>query len=133
MELVQNKTILIVDDDPCSLFLCEAILRPFYKTKTVSNGYDAIKLSEENNYDAILMDINLADMNMDGIRTMKMIRKNSLYRNSKIFAITSFSTNRQWFLNVGFDDLFLKPLSEETIMMKIKNKLSRYPILDEKN
>jgi len=121
----KTKNILIVDDDQVSLFLCESILNPFYNTVSVTNGYDAIKMTEENKYDVILMDINLADMNMDGIRTMKMIRKNSKYRKAKIFAITSFSSNKQWFVNVGFDDLFLKPLSEGNIIERIGDELRR--------
>lgn len=127
MSMIATKTrnILIVDDDEFSIFLCETLFSRNFNITGVSNGYDALKILEEQKFDVVLMDINLGDMSMDGIRTMRMIRHNKKHNNLKIFAITAFSNDRNLYINQGFDDMFVKPLLEETLIEKISNAIEK--------
>src|SRR4051812_44645218 len=105
--------ILIVDDDPLSIFLSERMLTKHYFTHSVQNGYEALRLLERKEFDIVVMDINLGDINMDGIKTMRKIRENPKIRDSKIFALTAFSHNKRWYIDQGFDELFIKPLTND--------------------
>ena len=117
-------TLLIVDDDPFCVFLTETILQKQFITYSVNNGYAALKVLEEKKIDIVLMDINLDDERMDGLRTMRVIRQNGKYRDVKILAVTAFSDNRKWLIREGFDDLYMKPIVEEEILFVIKNLLT---------
>jgi len=111
-QLNTEPKILIVEDDPISSFIIEKYLENKFKWDRVSNGYDAIKLMETGNYEIVLMDINLGDEKMDGIRTMRTIRLNRKYRNTKIIAVTSHANSRECYLKLGFDEFFMKPVDE---------------------
>jgi CheY-like chemotaxis protein len=126
METIKNKKkeILIVEDDPCYAFVLETTLNVFFKTTTVSNGCDALIAVEKNIYDAILMDINLGDANMDGLRTMRLIKQLNKNKRLKIFAMTAFSDAREWYMKQGFEDLFIKPIEKERIINLLNEKLS---------
>jgi CheY-like chemotaxis protein len=111
-EQKEKKSILIVEDDPTNIFITEKYLQEHFQGDSVTNGYDALKAMEKRKYDVILMDINLGDEKMDGIRTMRMIRQNRKYRHTKIFAITAYSNNRESYIKQGFDEFFMKPVNE---------------------
>ncbi|MGZ3921386.1 MAG: response regulator [Bacteroidia bacterium] len=114
--------ILIVDDDPLSVFLSERVLTKHHHTHSVQSGYEAINLLERKDFDIILMDINLGDINMDGIKTMRKIRENQKSKAAKIFALTAFSRDKRWYIDQGFDELFIKPLTND-IFEAINNHL----------
>lgn len=70
-----NK-ILLVDDEETNLLIIKALLeKRLYSTKCdkVKSGQEAIKMVQDNEYNVILMDIKMPDMN--GINTVKEIRK----------------------------------------------------------
>lgn len=117
METFENKkgSILIVEDDAISTFIAETLLQNEFKTYSVNNGYDAIKCVDEQEFDIVLMDINLGDEKMDGIRTMRLIKQNRKHRYLKVYAITAYADHEDWFIKQGFDGLFLKPVNEEMI------------------
>ena len=109
----EGVKILIVDDDPLSIFLSEKLLTKQYFTHSVQSGYEALELLQKKQFDIILMDINLDDINMDGIKTMRKIRENPDTKDNAIFALTAFSHNKRWYIDQGFDELFLKPLTND--------------------
>ncbi|MCD6066685.1 MAG: putative sensor protein [Bacteroidetes bacterium] len=120
----QAPKILIVDDDPICCFLAENLLKEYALVETVTNGHDALEAIEKSNFDFILMDINLNNSEMDGIRTMRMIRYHRKHKNIKILAVTAKSGAREWFLNEGFDGHYMKPLVHTGIIEEIKATLS---------
>jgi two-component system alkaline phosphatase synthesis response regulator PhoP len=123
-----KNSVLIVDDDPLSIFLSEKLLKDNYEVKSVANGHNAVLEGEQKAFDIILMDINLGDLNMDGIRTMKMMRRQGLSKNAFIVALTAFSHSKKWYIDQGFDDLFIKPLTRETLAaidLQLPNKTYR--------
>ena len=114
--------ILIVDDDPAAIFLSEKLLQNKFNTVGVLNGHDAINAVKINNYDVVLMDINLGNESMDGLRTMRIIKQISKNKHLKIIALTSYTNIVEFYITLGFDDLYLKPINEE-IFEKINNLL----------
>lgn len=114
-ELLVKKKILIVEDDSLSAFLTENILKHDFIVYHVNTGYHAIEIIEKINFDVILMDINLGDINMDGIKTMRLIRNKTSLNKLKIVALTSFSKERNWYINQGFNELLIKPVDSVSL------------------
>ncbi|MDO8999249.1 MAG: response regulator [Bacteroidota bacterium] len=120
---IQPFKILIVEDDPSSIFLAETYLKAHFKVHSVTNGYDALIMIEKTKFDIVLMDINLDDPAMDGPKTMRTIRYNRKYNHIKIIAVTAASGSREWYLKQGFDGHCLKPLFENGIIEEINKQL----------
>ena len=120
------KKILIVEDNLVTIFIIEKLLGKYFQTHSVTNGYEALKVLEDNNYDVILMDINLGNLDMDGIKTMQKIKFDKRHKRTKIIAITTFSDERQWYIKQGFDELIIKPLLEEQTITLINNLFHKY-------
>ena len=78
---------------------------------------------EKNDYAYVLMDINLGDASMDGIKVMRMMRQNRRYKNTKIVAVTAHAHLRDWYISEGFNELIVKPILSETVF----NMLDQVP------
>ena len=69
------KNILLIDDDKLILMTLKRLLtREGYKVITVQSGAAALIKIEENDFDLIISDIKMPDM--DGVETIKKIREN---------------------------------------------------------
>ena len=114
--------ILIVDDHPSNRILAGEILRRrgHHPTPAVS-GEQAIRLIEENDFAAVLMDVQMPLL--DGLETTARIRK---LPNSKsrlpIIAITAYVTadDRQRCIEAGMDDYLAKPLNSSQLIEKVE-------------
>ena len=116
-------SILAVDDNPLDILILQTLLQHHFKLKTVSSGKAALKIIEEIDFDMILMDINLGDETLNGTDTMKLIRKNSKYQHIKIFAVTAYAEDESFYINEGFDELYIKPVIKEDIFEFINKNL----------
>jgi CheY-like chemotaxis protein len=114
--------ILLAEDNLINQKLAIRILEKLgYKADKVNNGLEVIEILKTNNYDLILMDIQMPEM--DGIEATKYILKN--FKNPpKIIAMTAnaMKEDRESCLNAGMDDYISKPISIQTI----KNLLDKY-------
>ncbi|MDL5502971.1 MAG: response regulator, partial [Candidatus Methanoperedens sp.] len=74
------------------------------------NAEEAIKMIENEQYDLILMDIELPGM--DGISAIKIIKSKPGYNDVPNIALTAFAMkgDREKFLAAGFDDYIAKPI-----------------------
>ena len=80
-------------------------------TDTVINGIEAVEKTKVNDYDVILMDIQMPDMN--GIEATKIIR-NQLHKKTPIIALTAHALNneKEEYMNQGLSDYITKPIDE---------------------
>ncbi len=118
----KNSKILIAEDNSMNQQLMEAMLSELnLKADIVNNGEEAIKKSQENDYNIIFMDINMPVC--DGISATKTIRK--LNKNHiPIIALTAnaIKGDTQKYLDSGMDEHITKPINFE----KLKECLERY-------
>lgn len=113
--------ILVVEDDPINMRLMSEILRSIGITADeAENGEEAIKKTEKEIYDIILMDIGLPGM--DGIKTMKMIKSKPDYKDARVIALTAFAMkgDKERFLAEGFNDYVSKPINVPEFMEKLE-------------
>lgn len=125
---MDNKKLraLIVDDNKLNLLVADKMLsKENFDCSTIDNGFDAIELAKENQYDIILMDINMPKLN--GIGTTKRIRE--FDPKTPIIALTAVDItqlNRQ-IMHAGLNDYILKPYNKNHLL-EIINKHLENPI-----
>ena len=112
---VNNKKILIVEDDHMSQMLLSLMLKSFSTNFIYAkNGLEAITLFKENpDIDIIFMDINMPEM--DGYEATKIIRETN--KEVIIIAQTAFalSGDKEKALNSGCNDYITKPINKAKI------------------
>ena len=112
--------ILIVDDVVENRMLVEVLLKKNgYSTVSCSDGKQAVNLAEKEQYDLILMDIQMPEM--DGLEATQIIRSDGMNSATPILAMTaSVATEDEILcLGSGCDDYVRKPINKELLLKKI--------------
>ena len=119
---------LAVDDTELNLRLLQTWLKTSpVKLDIALDGQTAIKCCEDIEYDLILMDIQMP--NMDGLETTRHIRKTELNIGTPIVAVTAhaMAKEKQRFLDSGMDDFLAKPISIEDLILLVDTWCKTYP------
>ncbi|MCX7798141.1 MAG: ATP-binding protein [Melioribacter sp.] len=123
----KKKKLLLVEDNPISQNLETKILREVgYDVDAVSNGQDAIDAIKTGQYDLVLMDIEMTDM--DGITATKKIREiPGDIGKIPIIAVTAHSSmkDREKCLAAGMNDYIAKPINIHFLKLTIDQWLNR--------
>ncbi len=117
--------ILVAEDDITNRTILEYFLRKFnIEFVSVSNGEQALGIltSQQNEYDLILMDCQMPEM--DGFETTKRIRAGDAsenYQQVPIIALTANSLrgDKERCLAVGMSDYLTKPLDIEALVERL--------------
>jgi len=121
--------ILIVDDNKINQIVTKNILeKKGYTTTIANNGLEAIESCKENNYDLVLMDVNMPEMG--GLEATENIRK--FDDKTPIIALTAME-DKEMIIEAkasGMNDLIVKPYDThifyQTIIKNInKNKTAK--------
>ena len=84
-----NIKILIVDDETITLMnLVRVMEKEGYEVVGVSSGPNALKILEEKEFDAVLTDLKMEEV--DGIQILKRCKE--LYPNTEVIMITGYAT-----------------------------------------
>lgn len=113
--------VLAVDDMKLNLKLLKTWLSDSPINLVLSNsGKDALNLCEYLDFDLILMDVQMPDM--DGVETTQLIRKTQVNQGTPIIAVTAhaFKEEKERLLNSGMDDYLAKPLDLAALIDTIK-------------
>lgn len=108
---MMGKRALIVDDDENGRVLLSLLCKKSgLIVQSVSNGFDAIKLANENRYDLIYLDIQMPLMN--GVEVFGNIRESGLNKDVPVIAVTAYALkgDEERFLSNGFDGYIGKPV-----------------------
>ncbi|MBR5434645.1 MAG: response regulator transcription factor [Bacteroidales bacterium] len=122
----QQKTILIVDDEPDIVEILRYNLeKEGYKTLSAMNGLDAVAVAKQQKPDLILLDVMLPDM--DGIQTCETIRKNPELGKTIIAFLTARSEDYSEIagFQAGADDYIAKPIRPKVLLSRIQSLLKR--------
>jgi CheY-like chemotaxis protein len=114
-----HKKVLIAEDSSVIQNLTKKILQQKeYEIKSVKNGQDLLKIVEVENFDVILLDINMPIIN--GIECAKAIRAmaDPIKSKTPLIAITGNALNFtvDYFKSVGFNEYLQKPLNFDLLV-----------------
>ncbi len=116
-ENMQGKHILLAEDN----FINQEVAREFlesmkFSVSIVENGQDAVDAVTKNNYDAVLMDIQMPLM--DGYSATQAIRKQSKGQTLPIIAMTAnaLPIDREKCLAAGMNDHMAKPIDLDHLL-----------------
>jgi two-component system alkaline phosphatase synthesis response regulator PhoP len=118
---MKSKKVLIVDDNDLNRKLFENLIGQIFSFESAKNGLEAVALTQDEDFDLILMDIQMPQM--DGITAMKKIRQGS--SNCPILAVTAYAdeSDRASFVEQGFDDFITKPIRPREFIKLIQDHL----------
>jgi CheY-like chemotaxis protein len=126
-KVLRGKKVLIVDDDLRNIFALSTVLEE-HEMVVVSadTGRDAIKiLQNETDIDIVLMDIMMPEM--DGMETMREIRKIPALKNLPIVAVTAkaMKGDREKCIEAGAWDYLSKPVDTQQMLSVLRAWLHR--------
>jgi len=111
------RKVLLVEDDLINANLIFYYLKAQYNVTVVGNGSDAIKKSKGDDFDIILMDINLG-RGMNGLEATRQIRSIPGYKKTPVVAITAFAMqgDKEEFLANGCTHYISKPFEKNDLL-----------------
>lgn len=115
--------ILIAEDSSVISNLTKKILTAQnYQTETVKNGKEVLEKIDDEDYDLVLMDIYMPQM--DGMECSREIRNRN--KNMPIIAITGNANNYsiEDFKQAGINDFLPKPLNYDHMLDMVKKELN---------
>ncbi|MCI0455860.1 MAG: response regulator, partial [Gemmataceae bacterium] len=125
--VLPGKKVLIVDDDMRNIFALSTVLEEHDMViLSADNGRDAIKLlRQQPDVDIVLMDIMMPEM--DGIDTMRAIRKIPELKSLPIIAVTAkaMKGDREKCIEAGAWDYLSKPVDTEQMLAVLRAWLHR--------
>jgi signal transduction histidine kinase/DNA-binding response OmpR family regulator/HAMP domain-containing protein len=126
-QVLAGKKVLIVDDDIRNIFALTSVLEwRNMETFSAETGRDAIKLLlAQPEIDIVLMDIMMPEM--DGIDTMRAIRKLPQFNALPIIAVTAkaMKGDREKCIEAGAWDYLSKPVDTEQLLSVLRAWLHR--------
>lgn len=119
------KRVLYVEDDMINRLIMEKYLASHFNTDTVGSSAECINMISNNQYDFILLDINLGYNDIDGITLMHQIRKMNPNAHTYFAAITAYvdSHDKRAILEAGFDLFHPKPIDRNQLLIELKSFL----------
>lgn len=115
----KDKKILIVDDNKLNIKVARRALKDFdFIIDEAYDGLECLEKVKNNQYDLILMDIMMPNLN--GEETLKKLKGDHNF-NTPVLALTAdaLETSKDKYLNEGFIDYISKPFNKEQIKEKL--------------
>jgi CheY-like chemotaxis protein len=114
-----------VDDNPINILLATKLIQQYYpqaKVSSAKSGKEAIELYKNEDFDLILMDVHMPEMN--GYETTHALRFLKPNASTKIVALTASDTieEREECINHKMDGYLTKPIKEKDFLAIVSAK-----------
>ena len=118
-----RRLVLVVEDNPDSLSTARALLSERYAIIEATNGQTGLEQARQHQPDLILMDIALPVL--DGIQTLREIRRDDSLRSIPVVAATASAMvgDREAILAHGFDGYISKPIDAALLLKTLHEAL----------
>jgi CheY-like chemotaxis protein len=123
---LENKRVLVVDDDARNLFAITTILEQHaMKMVYAENGAEALRKLDEHEVDVVLMDIMMPEM--DGYEATRRIRMDRRFAKLPIIALTAkaMQGDREKCIQAGASDYITKPIDSDQLVSLLRVWLYR--------
>jgi signal transduction histidine kinase len=125
-QICRRAKVLVIDDSQDNLILVQMYLKQLnLDLRMVSSGVAALSLIQKEEFDLVLMDIQMPEM--DGFETTQKIRAMGFQR--PIVALTAFfnTEDLRKCIQSGCDDVLTKPLDRDELVQKLTALLAPQP------
>ncbi len=123
--------ILIVDDNATNRIVAKALLQENQvQVDEADSGSQMLSMVKENEYDLILLDYRMPDM--DGVEALQKMREEKLCQDTPVIALTAntVSDARSFYMERGFTDFMSKPIDPVKYELLIYKHLPKSKIKD---
>ncbi len=120
---MSRPRILVIDDEEIVRVSCKkCLILEGYDVDVAANGIEGLALTEHNNYDVILTDLKMPDM--DGMELLTKVK--GKYPNTKVIMITGYSTVEHAVkaMRMGAFNYIEKPFTPDSLIEAIKEALT---------
>lgn len=117
------KCLLVEDDERIASFVKEGLSEKGYLVDTVASGYEAISQINSIDYDVVILDIMLPDI--DGYEVCKATRKRNIKSIIIILSALGDPEEKIRGLEAGADDFMIKPFHFRELLARINAQLRR--------
>lgn len=125
MSMPEQKTILVVDDDPIITMQVEQLLLQHnYTVLTAQNGQEGFNTAQEEQPDLILLDRRMPEM--DGNATLIQLKNNDITKNIPVIMLTGDdrATDIATSFDLDAEDYIVKPFDNELTIKRIEKILT---------
>jgi len=125
---MNQKVVLIVDDEPTNINIVAELLYNSYKIKIATDGKTALKMIEKSKPDLILLDISMPEMS--GYDVADRLKSSSETKNIPFIFLTAKNDPQSVVkgFNKGALDYISKPFSKEELQARVETHLKLYEL-----
>ncbi|MCV0423870.1 MAG: PAS domain S-box protein [Roseibium sp.] len=123
-ELPDGLVILLAEDNATNqIVVSHALERAGCDIDIANNGKEAVQAAQKRDYDCILMDISMPEM--DGLEATRMIKEGRRNTDTPIVALTAYSLrgDRERFIASGMSDFLAKPVEKQDLLSCISRNV----------
>ena len=115
LDLSLGGSVLVVEDHPVNRDLFAALLdqKGDIEYTMATNGFEALSVLEQKEFDLIFMDINMPVM--DGLKALKEIKSRGMKTPIVALTANAIAGDREKFLEEGFSEYLAKPIEDEAL------------------
>ncbi|MBM7542272.1 response regulator transcription factor [Amphibacillus cookii] len=117
------KIMLVEDEEMLSAIVAKGLRKVGYAVDTVFNGEEALEYYQINEYDIIVLDLNIPKI--DGLDVLRTIRKKDIDTKILILSARAKIDERILGLDEGANDYLIKPFDFGELEARIRNLLRR--------
>jgi len=119
--MLENISILAVDDEPFNLDLIEAAFEEYENVRITNaqNGFEALDALQKDDFDVVLLDISMPGMN--GVEVLEKIRINPDLAHLPVIMVTANTEKEQEAITLGASDFIAKPYDIEILCARTFN------------
>ncbi|MDO9141924.1 MAG: EAL domain-containing protein [Methylobacter sp.] len=123
----EKPLILLVDDLPTNLHVLVSMLKADFRLKTATSGASTLALLKNQPELPKLVILDVKMPGMDGIEVLRQMRDEARTCNIPVILVSAdvSEQNELAGLNLGADEYLIKPISKDTLIIRVRNLIRR--------
>lgn len=128
-----NKVLVIEDEEDIQNLLLLNLEAAGYKVFVTDNGYDGLRIAQEEMPQVILLDLMLP--HMDGLEICRRLKSSAKLKHIRVIMVTAKGeeVDRIVGFELGADDYVVKPFSIRELLLRVKAIIRRDEVEEEKS